>query len=96
MGLNRNVLAAGCENTVATLAEVDDAATQLLMGEFWNNLLVKKQRPELALRNAQLKIRREYDSTTQQFRSLGVDGNSQTGISKTQFWAPFVVTGHGF
>ena len=96
LGLNRNVLAAGCENTVATLAEVDDAATQLLMGEFWNNLLVKKQRPELALRNAQLKIRREYDSTTQQFRSLGVDGNSQTGISKTQFWAPFVVTGHGF
>ena len=97
LGLNRNILAAGCNNTVTTLNEVDDNATQLLMGEFWNNLLAKKQRPEIALRNAQLKIRRDYDSATQQFRnSLGVGQNSKTPISKTLFWAPFVVTGHGF
>jgi len=58
VGLTRGFLYAGSSSIVASLWEVDDRATSLLMTEFYANL--KKTDKREALRRAQLTIKQRY------------------------------------
>jgi CHAT domain-containing protein len=57
LGLTRGLLAAGARAAVVTLWPVDDAATSLLMGEFYRQLQAGKA-PSVALQQAQLYLRK--------------------------------------
>ena len=61
LGLQRAFQVSGAGTTVASLWQVDDAATRALMDEFYRNLWEKKLPKIEALRQAQLKMLREYD-----------------------------------
>jgi CHAT domain-containing protein/tetratricopeptide (TPR) repeat protein len=54
VGLTRGFMYAGSKRIVASLWNVDDAATAQLMGNFYRGMLKEKQTPAVALRNAQL------------------------------------------
>jgi CHAT domain-containing protein/Tfp pilus assembly protein PilF len=56
MGLQRAVHAAGARAVVASLWKVDDAATSVLMEQFYTNLWVKKMPKLEALRQAQITV----------------------------------------
>jgi CHAT domain-containing protein len=58
VGLTRGFLYAGSSSIVASLWEVDDRATSLLMTEFYANL--KKTDKREALRQAQLSVKKQY------------------------------------
>ncbi len=58
-GLQRAFKIAGAKNVVASLWNVDDAATKDLMVLFYQNLLEKKQDVATALRNAKTQLREE-------------------------------------
>jgi CHAT domain-containing protein/tetratricopeptide (TPR) repeat protein len=55
-GLTRGFMYAGAARVVASLWDVDDAATAELMSRFYNYMLVKKMPASAALRQAQLDI----------------------------------------
>lgn len=59
IGLTRGFLFAGSSNVIASLWEVDDAATSELMQAFYRNLTVGKSKLE-SLRDAQRKILQKY------------------------------------
>jgi CHAT domain-containing protein/tetratricopeptide (TPR) repeat protein len=54
VGLTRGFMYAGSKRIVASLWNVDDAATAQLMGNFYRGMLKDKQTPAVALRNAQI------------------------------------------
>ena len=56
LGLQRAFHLAGARTTVASLWRVDDAATAVLMGRFYDNIWSKKLGPAEALRQAQLAV----------------------------------------
>lgn len=56
LGLQRALQVAGARTVVASLWEVDDEATKFLMGQFYENLWIKKMGKLQALREAQLSI----------------------------------------
>ena len=56
MGLQRSFQVAGAKTVISSLWQVDDAATQALMVEFYKNLLSKKLDKLEALRQAQLSL----------------------------------------
>jgi CHAT domain-containing protein len=56
MGLQRAFHAVGAQTVVASLWKVDDAATSVLMEQFYTNLWVKKMPKLEALRQAQLTV----------------------------------------
>jgi CHAT domain-containing protein/Tfp pilus assembly protein PilF len=56
VGLTRGFMYAGASRVVASLWNVNDAATADLMSHFYRYMLQEKQRPAEALRNAQLKM----------------------------------------
>ena len=60
-GLVRAFHLAGCPNVVASLWQVDDAATAALMAKFYHALWTEKQPPLEALRLAQLTLYRRPD-----------------------------------
>jgi CHAT domain-containing protein len=57
-GLQRAFHLAGCQNVVASLWTVNDAATAALMALFYRNLWERKLDPLQALRQAQLELYR--------------------------------------
>ena len=59
-GLQRAFKQAGAQTLVMSLWKVDDKATQLLMTEFYRNLISKHQSKREAFRNAQNHIRSQY------------------------------------
>jgi CHAT domain-containing protein len=59
VGLTRGFLYAGAERVVASLWQVQDAATARLMERFYRGLLVERLPPAQALRRAQLSILEE-------------------------------------
>jgi len=60
-GLQRAFKKAGVETLIMSLWKVDDAATQLLMTEFYRNWITNKQSKREAFRNAQSAVRTRYD-----------------------------------
>ncbi len=59
-GLQRAFMVAGAKNLIISIAEVDDIATQKMMGYFYENY-GRKVDISKALKNAQDQIRKEYD-----------------------------------
>jgi hypothetical protein len=64
VGLTRGFLYAGAERVVASLWQVQDAATARLMERFYRGLLVERLPPAQALRSAQLSILEEPGSAS--------------------------------
>lgn len=60
-GLQRAFKMAGAQTIIMSLWPVDDNATQLLMIEFYNNWVGKKQSKREAFKNAQNAVREEYE-----------------------------------
>jgi CHAT domain-containing protein len=70
LGLQRAFLSAGARALVASLWKVDDAATALLMEEFYANLWRKKLPKLEALRQAQLTVLRRPDRVLERRKEL--------------------------
>jgi len=58
IGLTRGFLYAGAPRVLATLWEVDDRTTALVMKHFYEGMFVRGQRPAAALRSAQVEVAR--------------------------------------
>jgi CHAT domain-containing protein len=90
LGLQRAFQAAGARALVTSLWKVDDAATSVLMTEFYKNLW-QEQLPKLeALRQAQLTGLRHPERVRQ---PGGAD--RQPPQSHPALWAAFVLSGDG-
>ncbi|MBR5238364.1 MAG: CHAT domain-containing protein [Paludibacteraceae bacterium] len=61
IGLQRAFKQAGVQTIIMSLWPVNDSATQMLMTEFYNNWIVKKQPKREAFKNAQNAVREEYE-----------------------------------
>jgi tetratricopeptide (TPR) repeat protein len=61
IGLSRSFAVAGVPSLVVSLWMVDDAATKVLMEEFYEQLWVKKLPKAQAMRQAMLKTKQQYD-----------------------------------
>jgi len=59
VGLTRGFMYAGASRVVASLWQVDDAATAELMGAFYRAMLVDRLRPAAALRQAQIELMKQ-------------------------------------
>jgi CHAT domain-containing protein len=100
-GLQRAFHQAGARSVVASLWKVSDAATQALMTEFYKNLWQKRMGKLESLRQAQLKMIRDYDPMTGQIRGLGTksvkvastDAPTSTKRLHPNFWAAFQLSG---
>ena len=107
MGLQRAFLGAGAGCLVTSLWKVNDAATSLLMGEFYENLWVKKLSKWEALRQAQLVVLRnpkrvaDRDAELSRGLNLGTTldvpaaDDGHRGRTRPHLWAAFVVSGDG-
>lgn len=97
LGLQRAFQVAGARSVVASLWQVPDDATRVLMSEFFENLWVKKLSKIEALRQAQLTVLRRYDPRSGSLRGLTVA--SPTPAARTAaglpplYWAAFVLSG---
>jgi CHAT domain-containing protein len=70
LGLQRAFQAAGARSLAASLWSVSDAATSVLMEEFYTNLWQKKQPKLEALRQAQLTVLRHPEKVAQRAKEL--------------------------
>jgi CHAT domain-containing protein/Flp pilus assembly protein TadD len=97
LGLQRAFQVAGARTVVASLWQVDDAATRALMTEFYENLLQKRMSKLEALRHAQLTIRRAYDPQQRTLRGLAPLKDPTTtphGFDlPPRYWAAFILSG---
>jgi tetratricopeptide (TPR) repeat protein len=69
-GLQRAFHDAGCSHLVASLWSVNDAATALLMAEFYEQLWRRRRPPLEALRQAQLAVLKDPDRVRRQAEKL--------------------------
>lgn len=98
LGLQRSFQVAGAKSVVASLWKVPDAATGRLMQRFYENLWKRKLGRLDALREAQIWMLREAQTT-----ALGEAGNRgldietqpalQAGALPPYYWAAFVLSG---
>ena len=97
LGLQRAFQVSGAGTTVASLWQVDDAATRALMDEFYRNLWEKKLPKIEALRQAQLKMLREYDPQKGTLRGVGgvrqLDADAKPQRLPPFYWAAWVLSG---
>jgi CHAT domain-containing protein len=98
LGLQRAFQIAGAQAVVSSLWKVDDAATQLLMTQFYDNLWRKGMPTLAAFRQAQLSLLRGTVDTSA-LRGLDVDGDDKPTASKDgrlspRLWAAFVISGN--
>jgi CHAT domain-containing protein len=108
LGLQRAFQAAGARAVVASLWKVDDAATGVLMKQFYTNLWTKKLPRLEALRRAQLAVLNNPE-LVEQARGLGPKaeplpnggqvvppgGSGAAARSDPALWAAFVLGGDG-
>jgi CHAT domain-containing protein len=108
LGLQRAFQVAGARTVVGSLWKLDDAATQLFMAEFYENLWLKKRGKLEALRQAQLAMLRAGDPQRGILRGAGkrvpidpaalarareVLRAQEHGQLPPFFWAGFVLSG---
>jgi CHAT domain-containing protein len=106
LGLGRAFQAAGAKSVVASLWRVSDAATSLLMEEFYCNLLQKKLPKLEALRQAQIFVLRNPQGVRNRAAELrGGPGpnpiplpdhgkfTEPPGQSSPDWWAAFILSG---
>jgi CHAT domain-containing protein len=108
-GLERALHLAGCPNVVATLWNVNDAATAALMARFYYELWVNQKEPIAALREAQLAVYLRPDLIPDLAGERGApklkeavavsvsDAATPQGSKRTptRLWAAFVLSGVG-
>ena len=98
-GLQRAFHQAGARAVIASLWKVDDAATQALMVEFYQNLWQKKLGKLQALRVAQLKMIHHYDAKSGEVRGLGskpvklIASDNKPSKLPPFYWAAFQLSG---
>jgi CHAT domain-containing protein len=90
LGLQRAFQVAGAKSVVASLWQVDDNATRVLMAEFYRNLWEKKLSKLESLRQAQITMLRSYDPKAGKLRGVGGVGPKRPSPF---YWAPFVLSG---
>jgi CHAT domain-containing protein len=107
LGLQRAFHIAGAENVVASLWQVNDAATAALMAKFYHELWVSKKPPIDALREAQLTIYRHPELIPDLAEERGavklkdavaaktVGASPAARTTDTRLWAAFVLSGAG-
>ncbi len=106
LGLERAFQAAGAKSVVASLWKVNDAATSVLMEEFYRNILEKKLSKLEALRQAQITVLRNPQLVRQREEELkrgpgpkpvalpdGGKVTEATARSSPAWWAAFVLSG---
>ena len=105
-GLVRAFHLAGCPDVVASLWQVNDAATAALMNKFYHEMWVNKKSPGEALRLAQLTIYRHPDlipalagerGRLQLEKAVRGPAAAPMGANRadTKLWAAFVLSGLG-
>ncbi|MGB0386979.1 MAG: CHAT domain-containing protein [Ardenticatenaceae bacterium] len=90
-GLARGCFYAGTPSLVASLWQVDDASTALLMQEFYRRLQAGEPIAR-ALRAAQLALRQSAIANTEQEQD-GQDGQLTRPYDHPHYWAPFFLMG---
>ena len=98
LGLQRALQLAGARSTITSLWQVDDAATQVMMVEFYRNLWERKMSKLEALRQAQLSMLNRYDLGSQELKSdVKRQNSSNAGNTDRRlppyYWASFVLSG---
>jgi CHAT domain-containing protein/tetratricopeptide (TPR) repeat protein len=95
LGLQRAFQLAGAKTCVTSLWKVDDAATQVLMTEFYKNLWEKRLGRLQSLRAAQLAMLRQYDPKEQKLRGLDLaeDDTMRPKRGSPRYWSAFVLSG---
>jgi len=94
-GLQRALQVAGARTVIASLWDVPDRATQLLMERFYDNLWQKKKSKLEALREAQLWVLKEMPRNPDLFRG-GLKREQQVPDDNGRsawYWAAFVLSG---
>ena len=94
-GLQTAFQMADAATVVASLWKIEDRAAQALMVEFYHNLLDLRMGRLEALRQAQLRVRRDFDPKSGILRGVGgiraVPG--EKGLVHPFFWAAFSLSG---
>ncbi|MBR8838799.1 MAG: CHAT domain-containing protein [Stigonema ocellatum SAG 48.90 = DSM 106950] len=90
---------------IASLWQVNDASTTLLMQEFYHNLASGKMTKSSALRQAQLSLLHGLDSKGKNLDERGIKvtptpgkparASNASGFSHPYYWAPFILIGNG-
>ena len=84
MGLRASLFAAGARSLLLSLWKVDDAATALLMSEFYRGLWAEGLAPAEALAQAQEAVR-SYE-----------DAEGRRPYASTAYWAAWVLDGEAW
>jgi CHAT domain-containing protein len=92
-GLKRAVVLAGARMQIVSLWRVDDTATQVLMSNFYAELLKNTDRVE-ALRRVQLSmLRGKYDEEAGRSVGFGRPAEDFPGVRHPRYWAAFTISG---
>jgi CHAT domain-containing protein len=91
------------ETVMATLWQVDDAGTRLLMQRFYTLLATGELTKAEALRQAQLSLLKGEASLDNRMDTLGIrrgfelaePEESSVGLAHPYYWAPFILIGNG-
>jgi CHAT domain-containing protein len=93
LGLQRSFHLQGARTVVASLWKVDDDATRALMIEFYRNLWQRKLGKLEALRQAQLRMSRDYDLVRRTLPAAGQPAAASGKSIPPYYWASFVLSG---